>query len=259
MLNTIFKSLTLATCLILGLSQASHGQTAEELLPRTISSSESNLLHSESSEQLSQITRPRRTRTRTRTRRGQTRKVYFGLGAGVFLPGEVSLEGEEGALSDDASFDFSNGFAIDFSTGYKFSQYFSAELDISAAFGSLEANDTANERFINDSDLDYTAFGIYINPRVEIPLAGDKFKLYVAPGIGFTNVNSDDGETDRDFDGEADNIYSDNGFSYQLKGGAAYQVSDRVGIFGQARYNSYVLNELDDNLNGITFELGATF
>ena len=101
--------------------------------------------------------------------------------------------------------------------------------------------------------------GSNLNLRVEIPLAEDKLKLYPAPGIGFSNINSDDGETDLDLDGEADNIFSESGFSYQLKGGASYQVSDRVGIFGQARYNKYVLSELDDDLNGIAFELGATF
>ena len=259
MLNRVLKSVTLATFLIVGLSQASYGQTAKELLPDTISTSKkSNLLQSESSEQLSQITRPRRTRTRTRTRRGQTRKTYFGLGVGIFLPGEVSLANTESATSEDASWEFSNGFAIDFFAGYKFSKYFGAELDFSAAFGSLEINDVINENFINDIGLDYTALGIYINPRLEIPLAGDKFKIYAAPGIGFSNINSDDGETDLDLDGEADNIFSESGFSYQLKGGASYQVSDRVGIFGQARYNSYFLNELD-NLAGITLELGATF
>lgn len=258
MLTTIFKNstknLTIASCLILGLSPVVCGQTATELRAST-TSTESSLWQSESATQLSQITRPRRSRTRRTRRTRQTRKAYFGLGAGIFLPGEVSLE-EEG-LSDDASLDYSNGFALSLFGGYKFFKYFAAELDMSLAFGSLEVNNVPDEEIINDLDLDYTAFGIYFNPRFELPLLQDKLRLYAAPGIGYSSVSSDN-DTDFDFDGEVDNITSDSGFSYQLKAGAAYAVTNTVSIFGQARYNSFFLEDID-NLEGITLELGATF
>ena len=251
MLNIIVKNLILSSGIVLGLSLTSHGQTTD-ILPKKIFNRSSSLLQPEV-QQISQVTRPRR---RTRTRRSRReKKFYYGLGVGIFLPEEVALNNDD--FLDDASADFSNGFSLNAFGGYRLSKYFSGELELSGAFGSVEFNNVPNEELINDLDLDYSVFAVYLTPRVEVPLLEDKFKLYAAPGIGFSGVSTDN---DRDFDGdgEEDNLTNDSGFSYQLKAGAAYNISEKISIFGQARYNSFFL-ENADNLTGTTFEIGASF
>lgn len=249
MIRTTLKRLTLSTCLLLGFSPTTRAENLESIA-NPIISQQVNWLEPTADSDIAQTPRRRR-----RTRTSRTIPLYYGFGVGIFLPQEINFNDDN--LPDDAAIDFGNGFAFDLFLGYKFSQNFGAELDITAAFGGVEFSDVPEEDFLNEEDIDYSVVGLYIGPRLELPLAGDRFSLYAVPEIGFSTVNTNN-DTDFDGDGEDDSLTSDSGFSYQIKGGGAYKISDRVSIFGQARYNSYFLEDID-NLNGITLEVGASF
>lgn len=254
MFKAIVKNTTLASCLILGISQVARANNAE-LLPQSISASkQGSQLESAKGEEVAQ-TSPRRTRTRRRPLRS-TKKTYFGLGLGAFLSGdEISIPRED--FTEDGSVEFSNGFTFSVFGGYRLSRYIAGELELSAAFGNAEFENVPDEAILDDLDIDYSVLSIYLAPRFELPLANDKFKLYASPGIGFSTVSTDI-DTDRNLDGEEDELTSDTGFSYQIKAGAAYNINQTVSIFGQARYNNFALGDLD-NLDGIAVEVGASF
>ncbi len=253
MFKAIVKNTTLAACLILGISQVAQAQNAE-LLPQSISASQQSFQLQPVAESEIAQTSPRRTRRRRRSSAGK--KTYFGLGLGAFFPGdEISIPTDN--LEGDGSIEFSSGFSLNVFGGYKFSKYVGGELEISAAFGSAEFDNVPDEFILDDLDINYSAVGFYLSPRFELPLANDRLKLYAAPGIGFSTVSTDI-DTDSDLDGEEDELTSDTGFSYQIKAGAAYNVTDKFSLFAQGRYNNFALGDLD-NLDGVAVEVGASF
>jgi|GEM_PF-3558578 len=253
MFNAIVKNTTLATCLILGISQVAQAQNAE-LLPQNISASQQwSQLQPDTEAKIAQ-TPPRR--TRTRRRRSADKKTYFGLGLGAFFPGdEIGIPTDNSA--EDGSVEFSSGFSLNVFGGYRLSKYVAGELEISAGFGSAEFDNVPDEFILDDLDIGYSAVGFYLSPRFELPLANDKFKLYAVPGIGFSTLSTDI-DSDRNLDGEEDELTSDTGFSYQIKAGAAYNITEKLSIFAQAKYNNFALGDLD-NLDGVAVEIGASF
>ena len=107
-----------------------------------------------------------------------------------------------------------------------------------------------------ESDGDYSALAVYINPRLELPLTDNGgFNLYLSPGIGIaqTNVNFN---AEDDLGVLADRDNSDTGFAYQVKGGASYSFNRRTGVFGQLRYASIATDEDVDNINLFSVETG---
>jgi len=214
-----------------------------------------------------------------RTGRKKKRKVegyYGGVSGGLGFP-------DGGAFPDtDVEFlpavEYTNGFIGSLFGGVKFSKNISIDGEFLLALGGLNDDDVQEAEATNEDpdDLvlddiniegDYSAVAFYINPRFELPV-GEKFNLYLSPGIGISQTNVESTVTGINTAGtEVDNIDDDNrtAFSYQVKGGATYAINGYTSIFGQVRYVSMPTVDDDtntndfDSLNIFATELGVKF
>ena len=207
-------------------------------------------------------------------RRGRKRKskvdgYYGGFSLGLGFP-----SGEVGVGNDtDVQFpqpEYSNGFVGSLFGGVKLNKNLGADLEFLLSLGGVDSdelddftNDPANGIDIVgnfDSEGDYSAFALYLNPRFELPLnENGSLNLYASPGIGIsqTNVNF---TTDDDGEGNLSDIDSSTiGFTYQVKGGASFLISDTTGIFGQLRYASLPTDDNNDSINTFSVETGVKF
>ena len=141
-------------------------------------------------------------------------------------------------------------------------------------------------------DVDYTVFALYASPRFDLPVS-NKLTVFVSPGIGLsqTNVSTtnnieigaelvDDDLPQEELDaandlltGELEQAQGDEeaqevdlsktGITFRIKAGAEYQISDTIGIFGQASYVTLPTEDSDvfevDNLNSFLAQAGLNF
>jgi len=221
------------------------------------------------------VAQGRRRRQGGRGRNSKIEGYYAGFSGGIgFLSGSIEDTAEN--LSDP---EYSNAFLGSIFGGVKFSKYISADLEFILGVGGantddLEADADADANFTGDLsvDGDYAAFGLYLNPRFELPLdRRDRLNLYLSPGLGIsqTNVNlnfvnfDETSDVDPEFRGDFD--ASQLGISFQIKGGASFAIRDNIVIFAQARYVDFptedelnpnsVVTDLDP-LNIFSTELG---
>ena len=191
----------------------------------------------ETSDELSQRTRTRR----TRSRRSDFKKIYVGATIGISEVGEV----------EDTDFDI--GFGGSILGGYRLSEKIAAELEIYDYFGGTEVD-----------DLGYSYLGIAANASFRFPFGRDAKSLYgfLSPGIGYGRLGATGDVADDADDAGLDTSAS--GFLAQVKAGVGYPISDSISLIGQARYSYLFLGESDlvpdgDDVDAFTFDVGATF
>ncbi|MGD1920976.1 MAG: outer membrane beta-barrel protein [Pleurocapsa sp.] len=193
--------------------------------------------------------------------KGNVDGYYGGFSIGVGL-----ANGGLGFNNVDPDIEYANSFVGCIFGGIKFSRNFSADIEFTLVQGGLDSdefddfvNEDPNDIFniVNqESDGDYSALAVYINPKFELPLtASDSFNLYISPGIGIaqTNVNFNSGDDIGDL---FDSDFSNTGLAYQVKGGASYSFNRRTGVFGQLRYASIAADEDVDDINTFSIETG---
>ena len=235
---------------------------------------------------------------RGRRRKSKVQGYYGGFSLGIISPSGGINSSDTPGLEDISEIDYSTGFAGSVFGGIKFNKSIAAELEFLLGLGSGDTdgfNDDFQAAFqplrdLADNtpgldvdgdfeiDADYSAFAIYASPRFDLPVS-DKFSVFISPGIGLsqTNVNV---ETDSDLNisstvqdddiDEANAVFeqanfdvdeSTTGVSFKIKGGAQFQISNGIAIFGQASYVTLPVSDDSnlDNLNSFLGQAGLTF
>ncbi|NJL53443.1 MAG: hypothetical protein HC930_17070 [Hydrococcus sp. SU_1_0] len=94
---------------------------------------------------------------------------------------------------------------------------------------------------VGSIELDYSGFGLYINPRAELPLfeiANSPASIFISPGIGLslTTISVDFGQNlanDSDVFNFREIDATQISFSFQVKGGVKIPVTNSINIIGQ--------------------------
>jgi opacity protein-like surface antigen len=205
--------------------------------------------------------------TRGRRRKSKVDGYYGGFSGGIgFAGGSAATEEEEASFSTLGAGDtgeYTNSFDGSLFGGIKFNKNISADLEFFLALGGLETESFQN--LLDDREVagnvegDFSAFALYASPRFELPITGDdKLSLYVSPGIGLSQANVNlTIEGSDGFDDDTDE--SQTGISFQVKGGAEYQISDTIDIFAQARFNTLPTGEDLDSIKIFGIDGGLKF
>lgn len=195
--------------------------------------------------------------TRGRKRKSKVDGYYGGFSGGIgFASGDAATDADRETLGEDFSAEYNNSFDASLFGGIKFTDNISADLEFLLALGGIDTEDTNNvfrdllaEQGTDvdaSFDADFNAFALYANPRFELPITKEKkLSLYISPGIGVSQTNANisldsveglSAAQLRDVNAQVERDESQTGISFQVKGGAEYQVSDTMDIFAQARY-----------------------
>jgi opacity protein-like surface antigen len=277
-LGIIFKNASIAGALVFGLAQTAQADQNNKYQDLNISCNpaidQTSQLNCSFNPQPTEIKQGDDTEiaqgTRGRRRKSKVDGYYGGFSGGIgFAGGSSATEEEQAAFS---SFDvgdtgeYTNSFDGSLFGGIKFSQNISADLEFFLALGGLETEKVENLFRDNGAEGnvegDFSAVALYANPRFELPITGDdKLSLYISPGIGLsqTNVNLKiEGLSSVDVPDE-DTDESQTGISFQVKGGAEYQISDTMDIFAQARYVTLPTGGDLDSINIFGLDGGLKF
>ena len=279
----ILKNLSIATVLVLGLSQAAKAEKSNNQAELSVSCNPFISYNLDSGcsfdQEVAQINQNTTTQI-AQTRRGRRRKskvqgYYGGFSLGLGLPSGAAVDPDaEEEVDDSISPDYSSGFVGSLFGGIKFTKNLSSDLEFLLGLGGIDTdglNDLINsnpqdfgipEDVSVELDGDYSAFAFYINPRFELPVGKDnKFIVYASPGIGLsqTNVNINAEGTDGTDTGAAEEDSSTTGFTFQIKGGAQYRISDTTSILGQVRYANLPTDDDLEDIDLFSVETGLSF
>lgn len=138
------------------------------------------------------------------------------------------------------SLDLETGFGGSLFAGAKLNRYFATDLEFMLLGGGTESDDT-----------NYSQWGIFLNPRLILPLSQKKntVALFLSPGIGISKGEIDFEIADTDADslgieeGLRISVEDDLSFAWQIKLGLAVPFGDRYNGFTQVRY----VNPTGDN------------
>lgn len=176
-------------------------------------------------------------------------RSYVGGSFGAFFPTED--KGDFFDLGSDlGELNLNTGIGGSLFAGAKFNKYFATDLEFILLGGGAEFDNVLDEFF---DDLDYSQWGILINPRLILPLSSQKnaVALFLSPGLGISK-----GEVDWELDGDDDtrrSIEEDISFTWQVKLGLSVPFGDRYSGFTQVRY----VNPVEDNtIDSISTEAG---
>lgn len=152
-------------------------------------------------------------------------KGYVGGSLGAFFSTGDTESETFGEIDSDT------GFGGSLFAGAKFNRYFATDLEFMLLGGEAEP-----EFFGNSDDLDYSQWGVLINPRFILPLSKKEnaVALFLSPGLGISQ-----GEISLDFDDDGEFIFvsEDNiRFAWQVKLGISVPFGDRYSGFTQVRY-----------------------
>lgn len=288
----ILKNLSIATVLVLGLSQVAKAEKPinQEKLSVSCNPFISYNLDSGCSfnQEATEISHDATTQI-AQGRRGRKRKskvegYYGGFSAGIGFPSGTA--GEDTEFTDEDSgvtvpltaSDYTTSFNGSLFGGIRFTENIAADLEFLLALGGIsdDAENSINDGleaiipggadsgFAAEVDGDFSAFALYINPRFELPVGEEgKFNVYASPGIGLSqtnvNVSADIVAEGQDTIPFQDDDASNTGITFQIKGGAKYLISDTTGIFGQVRYANLPTDDGYDSINLFSGEAGLTF
>ncbi|MDJ0589156.1 MAG: outer membrane beta-barrel protein [Pleurocapsa sp. MO_226.B13] len=278
----IARNTTLAAAVVLGLSQGAKADDTKtyETLQVSCNPFASNKIDAQCSSNLDIKPEAEQiAQRRGRRRKSRVQGYYAGFGLGVGFPsGEIDFGDIEEIEFDDPEYD--TAFIGNIFGGIKFTKNLAADLEFFLALGGVDSDsldDAFNQLVASvgaegglETDGDFSAFALYINPRFELPLSSNgKFNVYVSPGIGIsqTNVNFeaqsdivdfvDDEGNDLNIDTDED--ASNTGFTFQIKGGASVAFSDTLGAFAQVRYTSLPTDDDFDSINIFGTDAGLKF
>lgn len=290
--SLILKNLSIATVLVLGLSQTAEAEKPNEHTELNVSCNPffNYDLNSGCSldREVAQINQDTTTQVaqgrRGRKRKSKVQGYYGGFSVGIGFPSGTA--GENTDFTDENTGttvpliapDYTTNFEGSIFGGIKFTKNIAADLEFLVALGGISddlensINDGlvaiipgfADSGFTAEVDGDFSAFAFYLNPRFELPVGENgKFSLYASPGIGLaqTNVNV---TADVVAEGEEtiavqDQDASNTGISFQIKGGANYLISDTTSIFGQVRYANLPTDDGFDSIDIFGVETGLNF
>ena len=169
-------------------------------------------------------------------------KGYIGGTLGAFFPTEDknNFFGLNGDIDD---LNLNTGFGGSLFAGAKFNKYFATDLEFMLLGGEAEFDGEFDELF---DELDYSQWGIFLNPRLMLPLSQRKnaVTLFLSPGLGISK-----GEVDwkLDFaDASRNSVEEDVSFTWQVKLGVSIPVGERYSGFTQVRYVNPVEEETID-------------
>ncbi|MCC0178674.1 outer membrane beta-barrel protein [Waterburya agarophytonicola K14] len=275
---TMAKNATIAFVVILGFSQSAKAEDRKTYQAVRVSCNPF-VSYDVDSQCNSNVSLEAETDKIAQTRRGRRRKskvqgYYGGFSLGVGFPsGELEF-GEIPGI-EFSNPEYNTAFLGSLFGGIKFTKSLSADLEFLLGLGGVDSDsleDSFNELATVggiegslETDGDFSAFALYVNPRFELPLSQKgNFSLYVSPGIGIsqTNVNF---EAVSDFDGLGDqnlNVNQDassTGITFQVKGGASIAFSDTLGVFAQVRYTTLPTDDGFDSINLFGADAGLKF
>lgn len=276
----ITKNITLAMAIVLGFSLSTKAEETKTYKTLEVSCNpffsydlnsecNSNLAVESETDLISQTRRGRR-------RKSRVQGYYGGFSLGIGFPsGELDAEEAQTEEFQFSNPEYDTAFVGSLFGGIKFTRSISADLEFLLALGGVDSDslDSAFNDFAAglglegslNTDGDFSAFALYINPRFELPLSRNgSFNVYISPGIGLsqTNVNF---EAVSDFTALGDdniNINQDasnTGVTFQVKGGASFAFSDTIGAFAQARFTTLPTDDGFDSINIFGADAGLKF
>ena len=162
-----------------------------------------------------------RRNTRKRNKRRNNVSGYAGVSLGAFFPEEDGL---------DTGFDediLETGFGGSVFIGGRWNKYFATDLEFIYLGGGTVVD-----------DIDYSVWGLAINPRFIIPFTdkSNSASFYISPGLGISSAEVDIEIND---DGLENVSYEDETrLTWQIKAGFTIPIQERYNIFLQGRYAS---------------------
>ncbi len=126
--------------------------------------------------------------------------------AGWYVRGELGAS-TSGEVDDASQIDLDDGWVVGAAGGYAFSNGIRAEGELLYLGNDIDSL----------SDGETSAVGVFANIAYEFNQQG-RIRPFVGAGLGFAQVNFEDGVVDDD----------DIGFAYQAKAGVAYDINDRL-------------------------------
>lgn len=253
-LGIILKNTSIATVLIFGLAQTAEADETKKHQDLYIAcnpginlSSQLNCGFNSQSPAIEQGTDTQIAQgKRGRRRKSKVDGYYGGFTAGIgFAGGDSATDADRQTFGEDYSAEYTNSFDGSIFGGIKFTENIAADLEFLLALGGLDAEDTENILDAGgvqaDINANFSAFALYASPRFELPITeGGKLGLYLSPGIGLSqtniNVNIENASGANVVNSNAEVDESQTGLSFQVKGGAEYQISETIDILAQARY-----------------------
>ena len=153
-------------------------------------------------------------------------------------------------FEDNPDTELKTGFGGSLFAGVKFSDNFATDLEFTLFSGETEINDTS-----------YSQWGIYINPRVILPLSKTKNSIafFLSPGIGISKgkVSYDIPDSTAELLGTEEgldlSLEDDLSFAWQVKLGIDLPFEEKFKSFVQVRY----VNPIGENtIDVVSTELG---
>lgn len=160
---------------------------------------------------------------------GSTKEGWYGT-AGI---GYTQLRDADWDIQDSSykgEVDFDNGFGYQAGVGYDFGKT-RLEVGYSQHQGDIDEA-TEDSGATTTVDGDGSLQSIMLSVYRDFPSESGKLSPYIGAGIGTTNVKADDITV-------AGTIYGDddeNAFSYQLKAGVSYDMSEKTDVYAEVTY-----------------------
>lgn len=162
---------------------------------------------------------------------------YAGITLGAFFPDQNLSDEQENFLVNLIGTDdiLNTGFGGSIFIGAKWNKYVGTDLEFIYLGGSTEFD-----------DVDYSVWGLAINPRFFIPFTRDanSISLFISPGLGISTA-----ELDR----ENINFEDETRLTWQIKAGLSFPIQEQYNAFLQVRYASQFE---EDTINFFGTEIG---
>ena len=167
---------------------------------------------------------------------GERSKFYGTAGIGYSMIRDADWDYEGGASYTDADGDIEidNGLGYQFGIGYDFGNKTRAEFTYSSHNGDLDKV-TESTAGVADEDLDgdVSLESFMISVYRDLGDGNSKFTPYIGAGIGTTSFELDDVKTK---DGFKLGDWDDSAFSWQLKGGVSYELTEKMDGYTEVTY-----------------------